>query len=55
MAHDEQYREEFDTEGEAVAFVEGMEAVVTLADYDHLSHEMFVDGDKWVVEYSAGC
>lgn len=40
-------REEFDTEGEAIAFTEGLD----YADNDHISWEPpFIENDKWVVE-----
>jgi hypothetical protein len=45
-----QVREEFDTEGEAIAFTEGVETAINLLDSDHLTIDRFVEGDKWVVE-----
>jgi hypothetical protein len=48
MANDTQvYREEFDTEGEAIAFTEGIDFV----DSDHVSYESpFEENGKWIVE-----
>jgi hypothetical protein len=48
MANDIQvYREEFDTEAEAIAFTEGIDFM----DSDHVSYESpFEENDKWVVE-----
>lgn len=41
------YREEFDTEGEAIAFTEGIDFV----DSEHVSYESaYEENDKWVVE-----
>jgi hypothetical protein len=56
-------REEFDTEGEAVAFTEGLDTAVTLLDStfalgagDHLTCEPpYVEGDKWIVEVRLVC
>lgn len=43
----EVYREEFDTEAEAGAFIEGLD----FAGGDHVTYEpAFQEGDKWVVE-----
>lgn len=51
MAKDDVTREEFDTEGEAVAFTEGLDTAVTLLDSDHLVYEPpYIEGDKWIVE-----
>jgi hypothetical protein len=48
MSSDERiHREEFHTEGEAIAFTEGLDFV----DSDHLSYEPpYVEGEMWVVE-----
>ncbi len=51
-------RQEFELEGEAIAFVEGLNTAITLLDRaglfrdsDHLIYEgPFVEGDKWIVE-----
>lgn len=51
MAQDNVTREEFDTEGEAMAFTEGLDTAIELADLDHLFYEpAFIEGDKWIVE-----
>jgi hypothetical protein len=53
MASDSQvYREEFDTEAEAIAFTEGIDFM----DYDHVSYEgPYEENDKWVVEVTKFC
>lgn len=53
MANDSQvYREEFDTEAEAIAFTEGIDFV----DSEHISYEPpYVESDKWVVEVTKFC
>lgn len=53
MATDSQvYREEFDTEAEAIAFTEGIDFV----DSDHVSYESaYEENDKWVVEVTKFC
>lgn len=56
MAKDDVTREEFELEGEAIAFTEGLDTAVTLLDSDHLTYEgPFVEGDKWIVEVSRVC
>lgn len=48
----EVYREEFDTEAEAIAFTEGVDFV----DSDHVSYEApYEENDKWVVEVKKFC
>jgi len=53
MASDSQvYREEFDTEAEAIAFTEGIDFM----DSDHVSYEApYEENDKWVVEVTKFC
>ena len=56
MAKDDVTREEFDTEGEAGAFTEGLDTAVTLLDSDHLVYEPpYIEGDKWIVEVRIVC
>lgn len=49
-------RQTFTTEGEALAFKEGIEAAHEMLDADggmpNFNIDMFVDEDVWVVEYS---
>jgi len=53
MATDSQvYREEFDTEAEAIAFTEGID----FFDSEHVSYEApYEENDKWVVEVTKFC
>jgi hypothetical protein len=53
MASDTQvYREEFDTEAEAIAFTEGIDFI----DSEHVSYEApFEENDKWVIEVKKFC
>ena len=53
MATDSQvYREEFDTEAEAIAFTEG----INFMDSEHVSYEApYEENDKWVVEVTTFC
>lgn len=46
---------EFDTEAEALSFTEGLDAATSLLDNDHLSYDMEVVNDKWVVSYWMTC
>lgn len=47
------YREDFTTEGEAISFCEGLDTAQEILDNDHLSHDCFAEGGKWVVEVTA--
>jgi hypothetical protein len=49
-------RETFETEGEAIAFCEGLEAAAKLLDEGRcilptITTDRFVEGDRWVVVY----
>jgi hypothetical protein len=42
--------ETFETEGEAIAFCEGLETATTMIDDDHLAWDApIVEGGRWVV------
>jgi len=48
---DDVTREDFDTEGEAIAYTEGLDTAVTLLNTDHLFYEPpYLEGDRWIVE-----
>ena len=53
MSADSQvYREEFDTEAEAIAFTEG----IYFVDSEHVSYESpYEENDKWIVEVTKFC
>jgi hypothetical protein len=56
MPKDQTTRTEFDTEAEALSFVDGLQLAINMLDSDHLSYDgPFVEGDMWIVEVDFVC